>query len=181
MVERPSRIVDAHVHLWDPALTDWYPYLGGGRDLGMGDVRGMARRFDAPTYRAEAPGWNVTKVVNVAAATGPYSVDEAIEVDRVATESGDTLLAAVIGGLPPTDSTAEAVALVERQMTAPRFRGVRPMTPTGPAVPDDDVLAALAERDLVFEVLDVYKRQGSWAPAPRASRSSPSWPPRPSR
>ena len=26
---RPARIVDAHVHLWDPAQTDWYPYLSG--------------------------------------------------------------------------------------------------------------------------------------------------------
>jgi len=150
---RPGRIVDAHVHLWDPARTDWYPYLGGGRDLGMGDVRGMARRFDAATYRAEAAGWNVVKVVNVAAATGSHSVDEAIEVDRAADASGDGLLAAVIGGLPPTESTAEAVALIERQLTASRLRGVRPMSPRGPAVPGDDVLAALAERGLVFEVL----------------------------
>ena len=46
MTSGPTRIVDAHVHFWDPARTDWYPYLGGGRDLGMGDVSGMARRFD---------------------------------------------------------------------------------------------------------------------------------------
>ena len=29
MTTRPARIVDAHVHLWDPARTDWYPYLAG--------------------------------------------------------------------------------------------------------------------------------------------------------
>ena len=27
MADRPTRVVDAHVHLWDPARTDWYPYL----------------------------------------------------------------------------------------------------------------------------------------------------------
>ena len=27
MTARPVRVVDAHVHIWDPARTDWYPYL----------------------------------------------------------------------------------------------------------------------------------------------------------
>lgn len=27
MTAPPPRVVDAHVHLWDPARTDWYPYL----------------------------------------------------------------------------------------------------------------------------------------------------------
>ncbi len=27
MTVPPTRVVDAHVHLWDPARTDWYPYL----------------------------------------------------------------------------------------------------------------------------------------------------------
>ena len=27
MTAQPARVVDAHVHLWDPARTDWYPYL----------------------------------------------------------------------------------------------------------------------------------------------------------
>ena len=38
-----ERIVDAHIHLWDPARADWYPYLAGQRELDMGDVSGMCR------------------------------------------------------------------------------------------------------------------------------------------
>jgi predicted TIM-barrel fold metal-dependent hydrolase len=147
----PDRIVDAHVHLWDPARSDWYPYLGGGQDLGMGDVTGMARRFDAATYRAEAGDWNVVKLVNVAAATGRHSVAETLELDRLAADGGGP--AAIIGGLPAADSAAEAIGLIDEQCVAARFRGVRPMNPKGPPVPDDEVLRALAERDLVFELM----------------------------
>jgi predicted TIM-barrel fold metal-dependent hydrolase len=147
----PTRIVDAHVHFWDPARTDWYPYLGGGQDLGMGDVTGMARRFDPDTYRAEAGRWNVVAWVNVAAATGRHSIAETLEMDRQAADVGQP--AAIIGGLPATDSVAEAIALIDEQLAAPRFRGVRPMHPKGPPVPDDEVLAALAERGLVFELM----------------------------
>ena len=38
MTPKIERIVDAHVHLWDPARTDWYPYLTGLRELDMGDI-----------------------------------------------------------------------------------------------------------------------------------------------
>lgn len=152
------RIVDAHVHFWDPARTDWYPYLGGGRELGMGDVSGMARRFDPSIYRAESPRWNVEKAVNVAAATGRHSVAETLDLDRRAEEAGadsrgGPALAAIVGGLPPTDTVADAIVLLDEQMQASRFRGVRPMSPTAPPVPDDDVLQALAERALVFELM----------------------------
>ena len=68
MARQPVRVVDAHVHLWDPARTDWYPYLSGRQQLNMGDVTGMSRRFDVPTYLAESARWNVQKLVNVAAA-----------------------------------------------------------------------------------------------------------------
>ena len=44
----------------------------------MGDVTGMSRRFDVPTYQSEAAGWNVEKLVNVAAATGRHSVEETL-------------------------------------------------------------------------------------------------------
>ena len=89
--------------------------------------------------------------MNVAAATGRHSVDETLELDRRAAETGQP--AAIIGGLPAADSTAEQIALIDEQRAASRFRGVRPMDPTGPPVPDDDVLVALAERDLLFELM----------------------------
>ena len=88
MTRQPNRVVDAHVHLWDPARTDWYPYLSGRHQLDMGDVTGMSRRFDVATYLAEADGWNVEKLVNVAAATGRHSVDETIFIDERADLDG---------------------------------------------------------------------------------------------
>lgn len=151
MARQPTRVVDAHVHLWDPARTDWYPYLSGRQQLNMGDVSGMARRFDVPTYQAEAARWNVEKLVNVAAAIGHHSIEETLELDRRADVDGHP--DAIIGGLPPTGSVEEAVELLDRQMAAPRFRGVRPMGVFDSPLPADDVLRALQERGLVFELM----------------------------
>jgi predicted TIM-barrel fold metal-dependent hydrolase len=91
-------------------------------------------------------GW-----INVAAATGRHSVAETLELDRQAQASGQP--AAIVGGLPAAASAAETIALIDEQMAASGFRGVRPMNPKGPPVPDDDVLRALVERDLVFELM----------------------------
>jgi L-fuconolactonase len=152
VTSKPARIVDAHVHLWDPARTDWYPYLSSsGQELNMGDVSGMSRRFDVPTYLTESFGWNVEKLVNVAAATGGHSIDETLELDRRA--DVDTHPDAIIGGLPPTASVAEAVAALDQQMAATRFRGVRPMGASEGPLPSAEVLRAVQERDLVFEVM----------------------------
>lgn len=151
MTARPTRVVDAHVHLWDPARTDWYPYLSGRQQLNMGDVSGMARRFDVTTHRAESAGWNVEKLVNVAAATGRHSIDETLELDRRADADGQP--SAIIGGLPPTETVAEAVALIDQQMAASRFRGVRPMGAFDGPLPSVDVLRALQERGLIFELM----------------------------
>lgn len=148
---RPARVVDAHVHLWDPSRTDWYPYLSRGGMFASGDESRMARRFDVDTYQAEAAGWPVEKLVNVAAATGRHSVDETIELDRQAAAGRGPH--AIVGGLPPADTVAEAVELLDRQMTAARFRGVRPMGGLDGPLPPADVLRALAERDLVFELM----------------------------
>jgi predicted TIM-barrel fold metal-dependent hydrolase len=147
----PTRVVDAHVHLWDPARTDWYPYLSRPLQGGAGDASRMNRRFDADTYGAETARWNVEKFVNVAAATGRHSIDETIELDgnAEAVRRPD----AIIGGLPPTDTVADAIGLIDRQMAASRFRGVRPMGALVGPLPKAEVLDALTERNLVFELM----------------------------
>lgn len=150
---RPTRIVDAHVHLWDPAKVDWYPYLSGRRELGLGDTTGMHRLFDVATYRAESAGWNVVKLVNVAAATGFHSIDETLELDRRAEAGPDGHPDAIVGGLPPTATVAEAEALLDRQQQAGRFRGIRPMGAHDGPLPAPGVLAALEERGLLFELM----------------------------
>jgi len=142
MTDRPTRVVDAHVHLWDPARTDWYPYLSRPPTHGAaGDTGGMYRRFDVDTYRSEADGWQVEKFV----------IEETIELDGRASSRGGP--DAIVGGLPPTDSVAEAIGLLDRQMTATRFRGVRPMGVFETPLPHVDVLRALEERSLVFELM----------------------------
>ncbi len=151
MTSQPTRVVDAHVHLWDPARTGWYPYLSHPQEVGAGDASRMYRRFDVDTYRAETAQWNVEKFINVAAATGRNSIEETIELDRNAQASGGP--DAIIGGLPPTDTVAETIELLDRQMTASRFRGVRPMGIHEGPLPNVEVLHALQERKLLFELM----------------------------
>jgi L-fuconolactonase len=146
-----ERIVDAHIHLWDPARADWYPYLAGQRELNMGDISGMCRLFDQPTYFSESASWNVVKFVHVAAASAPYSPDETAELDELADATGHP--DAIIGGIVPSDPIANTERLLDAQMKSPRFRGIRPMGGMTTAVPGADVLRALAERDLVFELM----------------------------
>ncbi len=151
MVDRPARVVDAHVHLWDPIRTDWYPYLSQPQAPQTADASRMFRAFDIETYRTESAGWNVEKFVNVAAATGRHSIDETLELDAGAPARGGP--DAIVGGIPPTDTVAEAIELLDRQMSASRFRGVRPMGRYDGPLPDLGVLHALEERDLLFELM----------------------------
>jgi L-fuconolactonase len=160
MPPKVERVVDAHVHLWDPANTDWYPYLSGLQDVGLGDLDRWARYFDQKTYFAEAAAWNVVKFVHVAAATD--FVAETMEKDAEAHATGHP--DAIIGGLTIWDPVSECIDQLDRQMLSNRFRGVRPMgggrTPRPSesgekprVIPHPDVLSALAERNLIFEIM----------------------------
>jgi predicted TIM-barrel fold metal-dependent hydrolase len=150
MTTKPDRIVDAHVHLWDPARTDWYPYLTGLRELDMGDISGWARYFDQPMYFSESANWNVQKFVHVAAATD--FVAETMEKDEEAQRTGHP--DAIIGGVDANEPVAVAVAQLDDQMASSRFRGIRPMgSVLEGAVPNADILGALLERGLVFDLM----------------------------
>ncbi|MCP4436063.1 MAG: amidohydrolase family protein [Actinomycetia bacterium] len=151
MDQRPLRVVDPHVHLWDPARTDWYPYLSGARKIPVNDVAKMARPFDLPTYNAEAAGWNVDKLITVSAATGAHCVDEAIEMEALAESTGQP--AAIVGGITPSARQADVTAQLDRQMTLQRFRGVRAMGKLDHPVPAPAVLQELRDRGLVFDLM----------------------------
>ena len=146
-----ERVVDAHVHLWDPARADWYPYLAGMQELDMGDISGMCRRFDQPTYFSEAARWNVQKFVHVAAAAPSKLVDETRELDAQAEATGHPDV--LIGGLDPTDDTADLARQLDEQMTAKRFRGIRIMGEGEHAFPNPTLLQALQDRGLIFELM----------------------------
>src|SRR5215468_6694118 len=105
-----ERIVDAHIHLWDPANAEWYPYLAGQRELDMGDISGMCRLYDQPTYFSENANWNVVKFVHVAAASAPHSGAETAELEHMAEATGHP--DAIIGGIVPTNQTANTEKLL---------------------------------------------------------------------
>jgi L-fuconolactonase len=146
-----ERIVDAHVHLWDPARADWYPYLAGMQELDMGDISGMCRRFDQSIYFSESAKWNVQKFVHVAAAAPDKLVDETRELDAQADASGHPDV--LIGGLDPNEDDAELERQLDEQITTARFRGIRIMGEGDQAIPRPAMLQALQDRDLVFELM----------------------------
>ncbi len=156
-----DRIVDAHVHLWDPARTDMYPYLSGRQDVGMGHLSGWARHFDQKTYFAEASGWNVQKFVHVAA--GKLFVDETLEKEEEAQATGHP--DALIGGVSLREPAETAIGQLDAQMAASRFRGVRPMGGSTDMVPGTEVLTALSERGLILEMLARPDQFGEWTAA----------------
>ena len=144
-----ERVVDAHVHLWDPARADWYPYLAGRQELDMGDISGMARKFDQPTYFSEAAKWNVQKFVHVAAAAGPVLLEETRELDEQAEQTGHPDV--LIGGLIPSEEPGKQ--LDAHMGASKRFRGIRIMGEGAMAVPSRAILQALQDRGLIFELM----------------------------
>src|ERR1700761_455757 len=120
MADRIDRVVDAHVHLWDPANTEWYPYLSGQRDVGIGDLDRWARKFDQETYFSEAAGWNVEKFVHVAAATD--FIAETLQKDEEARATGHP--DAIVGGLAIWGPADACIEQLDGQQVAARFRGV---------------------------------------------------------
>jgi L-fuconolactonase len=148
-----ERIVDAHIHLWDPARPDWYPLLVGKRTPPphMGDISGMCRRFDTATYLTESARWNVEKFINIAAADSSYTLAETASLEAEASKSGHP--DATVGGVTPSDSIADMEKMLDIQMESPRFRGIRIMGPRTSGFSYERLLGALQERKLVYDLM----------------------------
>ena len=164
MTSPPTRIVDAHVHIWDPDRTDWYPYLSHPPPDGRRHAAGMFRRFHVSTYRAEsACGTSKSSSTSPPPPVSPRSrrPSNSTAGPRPGWARRHRRRYATDGPM------TEAVDLLDRQMAAPRFRGVRPMGANDGSVPEAGLLA-LQERNLVFEVMATLT---SWPWPP------PTWPP----
>ena len=106
-----ERIVDAHIHLWDPASVEWYPYLAGQR----GARHGRHLR-DVPAVR---PAHVLRRVVELACREvrarrrrdRAHSGDETAELEGWPTTTGHP--DAIIGGMVPGDPIAEIERLLD--------------------------------------------------------------------
>lgn len=147
------RFVDSHMHHWDPANLDWYPFLSPEfdlADLGIPGAEAMRRRFLAQDYLAEAGPWQLDKYVHVNATGGPKAyLDEA---EWLAGLGGP--LAGVIGTVDLEQDIAGVLADLKDQARHPLFRGIRNMQ-----IPDlrspvfDAALGWLAEQGFVYDFL----------------------------
>jgi L-fuconolactonase len=108
-------VVDAHHHLWDPAVRD-YPWMAGPA---LAPIR---RRFTVADLRREAAAAGVTHTVAVQAVGDLGETEELL----AATEASDGLVAGVVGWV---DLTAPDVAgVIDRLRAGPgggRLVGVR--------------------------------------------------------
>jgi len=143
-----DRVVDAHVHLWDPTRVDWYPHLA--RDRPGTNMARQRRLYDHDAYLADAGHWNVVKYVHVAAAVSPFMVSETVQLEEWRRSGGHPN--AIVCGLDPARSTADNLRLLDQQLESSGYvRGVRVMGEGG--VPGAEVLRAIDERGLVLDVM----------------------------
>jgi L-fuconolactonase len=151
------RLVDAHVHLWEPSARPWYPAMqdpvAAKAFAGLGDVTRMARDFLVPQLREETSAVELLGLVHVSAVSAPrVHIEEGVWVDGVLDEIG--LPAVTIGALEADQSRAAIEADLDAQARSPRFRGIRVLTGLDPAgATAADICAALDERELVFDLV----------------------------
>lgn len=150
------RLIDTHVHHWDPGNSEWYPYLRTDPDaeeLGLGDVSAMKRYYDQATYATDSASWDVAAYVHVSAATGPRTwVAETSWLTRLNAEHG--VPHAVIGAVDGRCPLNEIEADLDEQAQSPLFRGVRVMTGMDHVSQTSKaILNMLAERGSRYELV----------------------------
>ncbi|GAA4168526.1 amidohydrolase family protein [Gryllotalpicola koreensis] len=142
-------IIDAHVHLWDPA--DGYAWLANVDP-------GLRRPITAADVRAELDAAGVAEAILV-------------QADDTAADTGRMLAAAaahewIVGvvGWVPLDDAARAASELERRATEPKLRGIRHLVhedPRGDFLALPAVRASLARAarlGLVFDIPDAWPR-----------------------
>jgi len=151
--QEDRRTVDAHIHHWDPARVDWYPFLASDDALagiGIPDTSAMRRVFDQQTYLSEAARWNVAKYVHVTTAIS-HHIEETREIAALAAESSIPI--AIVGGIDVESGPQDVLSQLKLQQCYPQLRGVRV---NGGYDHNSDtadlLLGALSEHGLVYDL-----------------------------
>jgi L-fuconolactonase len=114
----PTAIVDAHVHLWDPARVP-IPWLDGD-DL-------LDRPYGPAEYRAHTAGLDITALVYVQVDVAPaYGLTEARIAAALAAE--EPRLRAIVAYAPLEDGRRVRSYLDDLVRVSPLVRGVRRLT-----------------------------------------------------
>ena len=153
MTDKPARIVDAHVHLWDPGPHRLVPVpVGSPAARTWATCPGCrAASTCRPTWPSRPGGtsrsWSTSPPPPAATRSTRRSSSTGAPTSRRPPRRHRRRPAARPTRWPRPSSC------IERQMAASRFRGVRPMGAFDGPLPSDDVLRALHERGLVFELM----------------------------
>jgi predicted TIM-barrel fold metal-dependent hydrolase len=150
--KNPPRVVDTHMHHWDPANTEWFPHLAPEFDLSLIGIEHADRlkvRYLQPDYLAETAAWRLDAYIHVNATSGPRAFLD--EPARLADVGGP--LRGLIGTVNLFGGDESPTTQLEIQARTPLFRGVRII----PA-PDLDsadmhaVLSFLEQNHYLYEV-----------------------------
>jgi predicted TIM-barrel fold metal-dependent hydrolase len=118
------RVVDTHIHHWDPANTAWFPHLAPEFDLSLIGIEHADRlkvRYLQDDYLAETAAWHLDAYVHVNATSGPRAFLE--EPARLTDVGGP--LRALIGTVQLAGGDESPTAQLKIQARTPLFRGVR--------------------------------------------------------
>jgi L-fuconolactonase len=153
-LSRP-RLIDTHVHYWEPARTEWYPQLAPnttGSFLGD-DLSRMTIQYNEDVYLQDAGSWPVDGIVHVSGTmNGRAYLDELDWLSEIAPQL--KIPTALIGAVDPALGMAEVAADLDRQMETKLFRGVRVVSGLDYTSTDaSELLRMLAERDLIFDLV----------------------------
>lgn len=142
-------VVDAHVHLWDPA--DGYAWLARVDP-------GLRRPITAADARVELDAAGVDEAILVQAD------DTAADTDRMlAAAAAHDWIVGVVGWVP-LDDAVRAAAELERRAAEPKLRGIRHLVHDDPrdgflALPAvRESLARVAVQGLAFDIPDAWPR-----------------------